>query len=236
MTPTDPRSEATLRPCPDCGGNDLQLTTLPGSDKPWIVSCAECGVRMSSGPSQEMARIAWNAAYCWKEIDRLQAENAELKQLIENYETDGGLQTANLRKVCADLAKEKFEREEMYQAFQKWKKDYFTDLQAAKGEIEKLRANTDKAVCMYCGHVGPKLSDEIRAHIAGCVKHPINGMAHSLAEAGRRISDLEGALKRYGTHWNTCATEKEIHSGPCSCGLESILHPTPTEERGKENG
>jgi Lar family restriction alleviation protein len=48
-----------LRPCPFCGGEDVNTYKSNNADI-WYVACGKCGVRTEGDASQEMAIAAWN--------------------------------------------------------------------------------------------------------------------------------------------------------------------------------
>lgn len=74
-----------------------------------------------------------------------------------------------------------------------------TENEGLKGEIEKFKEYATKAICSYCGHIGPKKQYFILRHLLKCKKHPwtkaLDGKATAEKEREKIFTLYQTSLK-----------------------------------------
>ena len=76
-----------LKPCPSCGSTHvgLERMNLAMYDR-WEIRCKVCPIMNTiSFPTKDEAVSKWNGMWCWKEIGKLLAELASLKESGDSF-------------------------------------------------------------------------------------------------------------------------------------------------------
>jgi hypothetical protein len=87
---------------------------------------------------------------------------------------------------------------------------------AALGMALQAVELASKAVCNYCGHIGPKTASDMVEHVLTCEKRP-----------EIRLFNHIDALRAYVRHEPMCSQAKREFAGRplhhCTCGLDELL-------------
>ena len=92
-----------------------------------------------------------------------------------------------------------------------------------RAELAKFKENADKAICSYCGHIGPKKHYFILRHLLKCKKHPWT-----------RALDGKVAAEKDRDRWREMAEKLAEESKQGMSSLLTIVRWMGQEERYKK--